>query len=107
MTKAPMPLNWPENSASSTMSTAFPEEEYWDALPKVQYHLDQPLADPSCIALYFVSKLAAEHVKVVLSGEGRTSCSAATVFITSLPPWRDTKGCPLRRAAAPGRALPV
>ena len=46
------------------------EQEYWEALPKVQYHLDQPLADPSCIALYFVSKLAAEHVKVVLSGEG-------------------------------------
>lgn len=46
------------------------EEEYWEALPKVQYHLDQPLADPSCIALYFVSKLAAEYVKVVLSGEG-------------------------------------
>lgn len=46
------------------------EEEYWDALPEVQYHLDQPLADPSCVALYFVSKLAAEHVKVVLSGEG-------------------------------------
>ena len=46
------------------------EEEYWEALPKVQYHLDQPLADPSCVALYFVSKLAAEQVKVVLSGEG-------------------------------------
>lgn len=46
------------------------EEEYWDALPQVQYYLDQPLADPSCVALYFVSKLASEHVKVVLSGEG-------------------------------------
>ena len=46
------------------------EEEYWEALPKVQYYLDQPLADPSCVALYFVSKLAAEKVKVVLSGEG-------------------------------------
>ncbi len=46
------------------------EEEYWESLPAVQYHLDQPLADPSCVALYFVSKLAAEHVKVVLSGEG-------------------------------------
>ncbi len=46
------------------------EEEYWEALPKVQYMLDQPLADPSCVALYFVSKLAAEKVKVVLSGEG-------------------------------------
>jgi asparagine synthase (glutamine-hydrolysing) len=46
------------------------EEEYWQSLPDVQYHLDQPLADPACVALYFVSKLAAEHVKVVLSGEG-------------------------------------
>ncbi len=46
------------------------KEEYWQALPKVQEHLDQPLADPACVALYFVSKLAAEHVKVVLSGEG-------------------------------------
>lgn len=45
-------------------------EEFWAAVPKVQYHMDQPLADPSCIALYFVAKLAAEHVKVVLSGEG-------------------------------------
>lgn len=46
------------------------EEEYWASLSDVQYHLDQPLADPSCVALYFVSKLASEHVKVVLSGEG-------------------------------------
>ena len=45
-------------------------EEFWNAVPKVQYHMDQPLADPSCIALYFVSKLASEYVKVVLSGEG-------------------------------------
>ncbi|MBQ3265411.1 MAG: asparagine synthase (glutamine-hydrolyzing) [Ruminococcus sp.] len=45
-------------------------EEFWAAVPKVQYHMDQPLADPSCIALYFVTKLASEYVKVVLSGEG-------------------------------------
>ena len=32
--------------------------------------MDEPLADPSCIALYFVDKLASEHLKVVLSGEG-------------------------------------
>lgn len=35
-------------------------EEYWNAIPKVQYHLDQPSADASCIALYFVSKIASE-----------------------------------------------
>lgn len=45
-------------------------EEYWDSLSKVQYHMDEPLADPSAVALYFVSKLASKHVKVSLSGEG-------------------------------------
>lgn len=45
-------------------------EEYWNIIPKVQYHLDQPSADASCIALYFVSKIASQYVKVVLSGEG-------------------------------------
>ena len=44
--------------------------EFWSNIKKVQYYMDQPLADPSCIALYFVSQLASEHVKVVLSGEG-------------------------------------
>ena len=32
--------------------------------------MDEPLADPSCIALYFVDELAAKDIKVVLSGEG-------------------------------------
>ncbi len=45
-------------------------EEYWDTFPLIQYHMDEPLADPAAIALYFVSKLASEHVKVVMSGEG-------------------------------------
>ena len=44
--------------------------EYWDNFGKIQYHMDEPLADPAAIALYFVSKLASEHVKVVMSGEG-------------------------------------
>lgn len=45
-------------------------DEYWDSLKKVQYHMDEPLADPSAIALYFVSRLASKYVKVALSGEG-------------------------------------
>lgn len=45
-------------------------EEYWDTIGKVQYQMDEPLADPSAIALYFVSQTAAKHVKVALSGEG-------------------------------------
>ncbi len=46
------------------------EEEYWDAISKVQYQMDEPLADPSAIALYFVSQTAAKHVKTAMSGEG-------------------------------------
>jgi len=45
-------------------------EEYWDILPKIQYHMDEPLADPSAVALYFVSNVASKYVKVALSGEG-------------------------------------
>lgn len=45
-------------------------EEYWEVLPKIQYHMDEPLADPSAVALYFVCNLASEKLKVVLSGEG-------------------------------------
>jgi asparagine synthase (glutamine-hydrolysing) len=45
-------------------------DEYFGSVGAVQYHLDEPLANPSANALYFLSKLAAEDVKVVLSGEG-------------------------------------
>ena len=45
-------------------------EEYFANVGKVQYHLDEPLANPSANLLYFVSQLASEDVKVVLSGEG-------------------------------------
>lgn len=45
-------------------------EEYWDAISHIQYQMDEPLADPAAIALYFVSQTAAKHVKVALSGEG-------------------------------------
>lgn len=45
-------------------------DEYWDAISKIQYQMDEPLADPSAIALYFVSQTAAKHVKVAMSGEG-------------------------------------
>ncbi|HYN84179.1 MAG TPA: asparagine synthase (glutamine-hydrolyzing) [Pyrinomonadaceae bacterium] len=44
--------------------------EFFDALPRLVWHEDEPLAHPSSVALYFVSELAARHVKVVLTGEG-------------------------------------
>ena len=46
------------------------EEEFWEVLPRVQWHMDEPSADPSAVALYFVDQLAARSVKAVLSGEG-------------------------------------
>lgn len=45
-------------------------EEYWAHLPMIQYHMDEPLADPAAVALYFVCNLASQSLKVVLSGEG-------------------------------------
>jgi asparagine synthase (glutamine-hydrolysing) len=46
------------------------QDEFWDALPSLVWHEDEPIAHPSSVALNFVSRLAAQHVKVVLTGEG-------------------------------------
>lgn len=54
----------------SNESKHITEQEYWDVLPAVQWHMDEPSADPSAVALYFVDQLAAKQVKAVLSGEG-------------------------------------
>jgi asparagine synthase (glutamine-hydrolysing) len=45
-------------------------ERFFGALADLVWHEDEPIAHPSSVALYFVSALAAEHVKVVLTGEG-------------------------------------
>ena len=45
-------------------------EQFFAALPSLVYQEDEPIAHPSSVALYFVSRLAAQSVKVVLTGEG-------------------------------------
>ena len=45
-------------------------DEFFDALPYVQYHSDEPHANLSAVPLFYLSELAARDVKVVLSGEG-------------------------------------
>jgi asparagine synthase (glutamine-hydrolysing) len=45
-------------------------DDFFSALPRLIWHEDEPIAWPSSVSLYFVSKLASEHVKVVLTGEG-------------------------------------
>ena len=67
-------ISWARELAGKTgvenESHHITEEEYWEALPTVQWHMDEPSADPSAVALYFVDKIAARRVKAVLSGEG-------------------------------------
>ena len=52
------------------ISKVISPEEYWNSLSKIQYHMDEPLADPAAVALFFVCQIASEKVKAVLSGEG-------------------------------------
>ena len=46
------------------------DQDFFGALPRLIWHEDEPIAHPSSVPLHFVSKLAREHVKVVLTGEG-------------------------------------
>jgi asparagine synthase (glutamine-hydrolysing) len=45
-------------------------KEFFDVLPRLVWHEDEPIAFSSSVPLYFVCRLASRHVKVVLSGEG-------------------------------------
>ncbi|MGN0613625.1 MAG: asparagine synthase (glutamine-hydrolyzing) [Porcipelethomonas sp.] len=67
-------IGWAKEFSSAigkeNTSKVISPEEYWNTFPKIQYHMDEPLADPSAVALYFVCQLASEQLKVVLSGEG-------------------------------------
>lgn len=44
--------------------------DFWDFLPSYIWHMEEPVCEPPAVALYYVSKLARNHVKVLLSGEG-------------------------------------
>lgn len=79
-------------------------EEYEEALPKALYYLDEPLADASAIALYFLSREASGKVKGVLSGEGSDELFGGyniylepdmLRYIQWLPQWLRTKAAAL------------
>ena len=65
---------------------AITPETYRDTLEEYVWHMDEPMADPASIPLYCVSKLAKDHVKVVLSGEGSDELLAGYSF------WMAQKG---------------
>lgn len=54
----------------TTIPTMVDAQQMMDALPRIVWHLDDPVADPALVPLYFVAEEAAKHVTVVLSGEG-------------------------------------
>lgn len=59
-----------EKLGVENISYVISPEEYMAELPKVMWHMDDPLADPAAVPLYFVAREARKHVTVVLSGEG-------------------------------------
>ena len=66
-------------------------DEFFEALPKVQYYSDEPHANLSSVPLYYLSKMATESVKVVLSGEG------ADEFFAGYAAFEETKAVNLYR----------
>lgn len=58
-------------------------DEYVEELPKIIWHMDDPLADPAAVPLYFVAREARKHVTVVLSGEGADELFGDITFITN------------------------
>ena len=59
-----------EKIGVKNISKKISKKEYFDKFSDIQYYMDEPLADPSAAALYFVANTASKHVKVALSGEG-------------------------------------
>ena len=55
-------------------------QDFQRAIPRMVAHLDEPMADPTCIPLYFISKLARNYITVVLSGEGADETMAGYTF---------------------------
>ncbi len=50
--------------------TSFSADDFWNHLPSLLWHLEEPVCEPPAVALHYVSRLARSHVKVLLSGEG-------------------------------------
>ena len=77
-------------------------DECFDAFSDIQYHMDEPQSNPSSVPLWFLAKLAREHVTVVLSGEGADELFAGYEWYGDTPAMEKFKKTPLgvRRAAA-------
>jgi asparagine synthase (glutamine-hydrolysing) len=81
-------------------------EEFFAELPRIIWHLDDPMADAAAVPLWFAAREASKHVKVVLSGEGADELFGGYPIyhqpsmvraVEQLPQWGRA---PLQRAAA-------
>ena len=82
------------------------DRDFFGALPRLVWHEDEPIAHPSSVPLYFVSKLAREHVKVVLTGEGSDELLAGYgKYPRALLNWR--AGAVYARVGAASRFAPA
>ena len=69
--------------------------DFFKAVPRLVWHEDEPMAHPSSVPLNFVARLASEHVKVVLTGEGSDETLGGynryrvTVFNQRIGSWYD------------------
>ena len=52
------------------MSYPYRSSEFADFLPNYVWHMEEPVCEPPAVALYYISKLARQYVKVLISGEG-------------------------------------
>ena len=78
------------------------DEEAFAAFPRIQWHLDEPDSNPSCVPLYFLCQLARQHVTVVLSGEGADEIYAGYEWYADTPLMQKYKRlpAPLRHLAS-------
>lgn len=60
-------------------------DEFFDALPEIQYHMDEPQSNLSSVPLWYLAQLAAEQVTVVLSGEGADELFAGYAYYEDVP----------------------
>jgi len=78
--------------------------DFYDYVPQMVWHLDEPLADPSCIPLYFISRLARQYITVVLSGEGADEVLAGYYIYSKMLAMENLRKVPGAGAIAGGLA---
>ncbi len=77
------------------ISKTITAQEFFDILPTIQYYADEPNANLSTVPLYFLSKLAAQDVKVVLSGEGSDELFGGYITYHTTKPYRAYRSLPM------------